>query len=192
MLANIARIKKTPGLATVNMYLLGQGSGGLGLGDGGIRKSKNGGGFGHLGHDNGFNHRAEKSAAVWGCFGLLCLAFEGAQASVGVAFGWDALWCFCQDSRNGPQGPEGEDTWCAHVEFLDWLGRVDLIWKEVWLAVEWRWDDGRRWELKWLYAQNGRTKEVFGQQKKGFLEYDIKKEESTCRRKTSDAERKGQ
>lgn len=91
------------------MYLLSHGSGGLGLGDGGIRKSKSGGGFGHFGHDNGFNHRTEKSAAVRGCFGLLCSSFEGAQASVGVACGWDALWCLCQNSRDGPHGPEGED-----------------------------------------------------------------------------------
>lgn len=91
------------------MYLLGQGSGGLGLGDGGIRKSKSGGGFGHLGHDNRFNHRAKKSAAIRGCFGLLGSALEGAQASVGVACGWDALWCFCQDSCDGPHGPEGEN-----------------------------------------------------------------------------------
>lgn len=44
--------------------LLCHGSGGLGLGDGGIRKSKSGGGFGYFGHDNRFNHRIKKSAAI--------------------------------------------------------------------------------------------------------------------------------
>lgn len=80
------------GRSPVYVYLLGQGSGGLGLGDGGICKGKSGGCSGHLGDDNGVNDRTKKSATVWGCFGLSGLAFEGAQASVGVAC-WRVAFC---------------------------------------------------------------------------------------------------
>lgn len=56
--------REIPWPSPVYVYLLGQRSGGLSLGDGGIRKSKSGGCSGQLGDDNGFNDRAKKSAAV--------------------------------------------------------------------------------------------------------------------------------